>query len=95
MATMERIRFRTETGSVYVLEQFDSDAMLWHRESATVASGRLRSDAGILMRWPPTIELGERVELLSYPLNPPSPRFVWTSRVVAFLEIDERVLVPA
>ncbi|HEY4266869.1 MAG TPA: hypothetical protein VGM94_01635 [Galbitalea sp.] len=86
--TLERIRFRTETGSVYVVERFDSDAMLWHRESATLASGRLRTDAGTLMRWPPTIEIGEPVDLLSSPINPPLPRLVRTTRIVAFLEVD-------
>lgn len=94
-SSVERIRFRTETGSIYVLERFDSDAMLWHRESTTLASGVLRTEAGILTHWPSTIELGECVDLWCYPINPPLPRLVQTSRIVAFLPVDERSPVPA
>lgn len=90
---VERIRFRTETGSVYRLERFDADAMVWHRESTTRRSGVLRSDGGILMRWPPRIELGESVELLSYPINPPLLRVVRRTRIVAFMPVDEPIAV--
>jgi hypothetical protein len=85
-ASPERIRFQTETGSVYVLNR-DGERMCWHRESVTLGSGPLRSDNGILLRWPSAIELGERCELLSEPINPPWPRLVLTSRIVALLDV--------
>lgn len=88
MAAPERIRFRTETGSVYILTRSDV-GMCWHRESATLGSGPLRSDNGVLLCWPELIELGERCELLSEPINPPFVRLVWTTRIVAFLAVDE------
>jgi hypothetical protein len=82
---MGTIRFRTETGSVYVLTRSD-EGMCWHRESATLASGPLRSDHGVLLWWPDVIAIGERCELWSEPINPPSTRMVWTTEIVAFLD---------
>lgn len=44
----------------------------------------------MLTAWPPILELGERCMLWSEPINPPFPRLVRTSRIVAFLEaLDE------
>lgn len=84
----ERIRFQTETGSVYALTRND-EAMCWHRESVTLGSGPLRSDGGVLTDWPPILELGERCMLWSEPINPPFRRLVRTSRIVAFLEASD------
>ena len=80
---VEGARFQTETGSVYALTRAGEE-MHWRRESATLASGPLRSDGGILTAWP-AIELGERCDLWCEPINPPWPRLVRTSRIVALL----------
>jgi hypothetical protein len=85
VADEARIRFQTETGSVYVLTR-DAAGMCWQRESVTLASGPLRSDSGPLLSWPEVIELGQRCELWSEPINPPWLRLVRTSRIVAFLD---------
>jgi hypothetical protein len=63
--------------------------MCWHRESASLGSGPLRSDNDILTRWPQVIELGERCNLLSEPINPPFARLLRTWRMVAYLAMDE------
>lgn len=88
MAENARIRFQTETGSVYVLTRTEG-AMCWHRESATFGCRPLRSDNGILARWPAVIELGASCELWSEPINPPFALLVWTSRMIAFLRVDQ------
>lgn len=83
---IERIRFQTETGSVYEISR-DEDGMRWRRLSATLGSGRLRDEGARLVAWP-TVRLGERCELLSEPLVPPFGRQVQTSWVVAILEAE-------
>jgi hypothetical protein len=84
VATATRVRFRTETGSVYLLTQ-DEEGMRWQRETATLGSGVLRSDHGVLLAWP-EFELGQRCKLRCEPINAPFERLVWSSRVVAFLD---------
>jgi len=85
-STSTRVRFRTETGSIYEVSR-DAEGMRWKRLSATLASGPLRSEGGVLTAWP-DFALGERCELRSEPINPPWPRVVQTSWIVAFLEVD-------
>ncbi|HJP89050.1 MAG TPA: hypothetical protein VJ850_08455 [Candidatus Limnocylindrales bacterium] len=87
----ERIRFQTETGSIYELSRSAAGAMAWRRLSATLASGDLRSDRGTLVDWPEVV-VGGRCFLLSEPINPPFPRLVSTSFVVAILDRAGRVL---
>lgn len=87
----ERIRFRTETGSVYEIVR-EGPTMTWRRLSTTLASGVLRSEEGRLLAWT-AVTIGERVELLSEPIVPQpdkhgrNARLVRTSRAVA---IDEQ-----
>jgi hypothetical protein len=81
-----RVRFRTETGSIYELVR-DAGEMRWKRLSATLASGPLRSDNGVLTAWP-DFTLGEPCVLWSEPMNPPWDRIVMTTRIVAFLEVQ-------
>jgi hypothetical protein len=85
----QRVRFRTETGSIYELVR-DAEGMRWKRLSATLASGPLRSDSGVLTEWP-DFRLGERCDLWSEPINPPWDRIVLTTRIVAFLEVEVEV----
>jgi hypothetical protein len=85
-STIRLVRFRTETGSVYEVVR-DAEGMRWRRLSATLASGPLRSEQGDLTAWP-DLALGERCELWSEPINPPWPRIVLTTQIVAFLEIE-------
>jgi hypothetical protein len=80
----ERVRFQTATGSIYVVER-SGDAMSWRRESVTFASGRLRSDKGVLLEWP-DIAIGQSCLLLTEPINPPWTRRVRTSPIVKILE---------
>ena len=87
MADNARIRFQTETASVYLLTRAEGGTR-WHRESASLGSGPLRCDNGVLVRWPAVIELGASCELWTEPIDPPFARLVWTSRIVAFLTVD-------
>ncbi|HYK95253.1 MAG TPA: hypothetical protein VE011_05205 [Candidatus Dormibacteraeota bacterium] len=80
----ERVRFQTETGSVYEIVR-DTRGMRWRRLTATLASGPLRNDGADLLSWP-EVRVGERCSLLSEPFTPPFPRTVFTSVVVAILE---------
>jgi hypothetical protein len=57
------------------------------RLSTTPASGSLRSEQGELTEWPAFV-LGKPCELASEPINPPLPRLVQTSRIVAVLEVQ-------
>ena len=84
------VRFRTETGSVYELRR-TAGSMVWRRASATLASGELRSDNGALVDWPEVV-VGGRCYLLCEPINPPFPRLVSTSFVVAILDAAGRML---
>jgi len=84
MSNDERVRFRTATGSIYLLARTD-EGMRWHRETVTLGSGVLRSEHGTLVAWP-EVALGQRCELLSEPINPPLPRLVLTSEIVALLD---------
>jgi hypothetical protein len=79
----ERIRFRTETGSIYEISR-DAEGMRWRRLSATLGSGPLRNEGAELLRWP-KVRVGERCTLISEPLVPPLTRIVLTSTVVAIL----------
>ena len=81
----ERVRFQTETGSIYELARAASGETTWQRLSATLASGPLRTDGGRLLEWPEVI-IGARCVLQCEPLNPPAPRIVATSFVVTFLD---------
>jgi hypothetical protein len=83
-AAHERIRFRTETGSVYQITR-DSEGMGWVRLSATLASGILRTEAAKLLEWP-RLKVGNRCDLWSEPLVPPLLRLVQTSLVMEILE---------
>jgi hypothetical protein len=80
----ERVRFRTETGSIYEISR-DSEGMRWRRLSATLASGPLRNDGARLLQWP-EVRVGERCRLLSEPFVSRFPRLVLTSSVVAILD---------
>jgi hypothetical protein len=76
------IRFRTETGSVYLV---DNDAMRWQRLRTTLASGVLRSEGGPLSA-PVVVEVGQAVVLLGPPFAPGlGPRVVITTAVTAVL----------
>jgi|GEM_PF-3544775 hypothetical protein len=79
----ERIRFRTEMGSVYEIS-CDAAGMRWQRLSTTLASGQLRSEGGPLAEWPEP-RVGERCEMVGEPFTPPFLRRVVTSVVVAIL----------
>lgn len=89
--SLERVRFQTETGSVYELLRAAEGAMTWSRLSATMASGTLRNERGTLLEWPEVV-VGGRCFLLCEPVNPPCPRLVSTSFVVAILDGAGRVL---
>jgi hypothetical protein len=91
-ASDERIGFQTETGSVYELRR-TSSAMTWQRVSATLASGVLRSEGGVLVSWP-QVSVGARCHLLCEPMNRSFTRLVSTSLVVAMLDSAGRA-VPA
>jgi len=91
MSKTERIRFQTETGSVYELVRTEAGEMSWARLSATLASGDLRNAGGRLLHWPEVV-IGARCDLIGEPLNPPFPRAVRTSFVVAIIDADGRVL---
>jgi hypothetical protein len=80
----ERVRFQTETGSVYEIVR-DARGMRWRRLTATLGSGPLRNDGANLLSWP-EVRVGERCSLPSESLAPPFPRLVFTSVVVAILE---------
>lgn len=80
-----RIRFRTETGSLYEVT-YDAGRMTWRRVPS-LASGVLRSESGVLLVWP-EIVLGQRCQLWSEPLVPSFPRLVLTSIVVAVLDVE-------
>jgi hypothetical protein len=84
MAPAERIRFQTETGSVYEVSR-DASGMRWRRLAATLASGDIRGEYGPLIAWPEVV-VGQRCRLLSAPVNDPFLRRVTTSRVVAIVE---------
>lgn len=81
-----RVRFRTETGSVYEIAR-DGRGMRWSRLSATLASGPLRSSSPWpLLRWP-RLALGEGVELVGPPyVEDSEARVVLTTRVVEIVE---------
>jgi len=81
---MARLRFRTETGSVYELSR-DAEGMRWRRASATLSSGVLRSEEGRLLAWP-AVAVGHRCGLWSEPVAPPWARLVLTSAVVEILD---------
>ena len=89
----ERVRFQTETGSVYELTRAASGKMSWQRLSATLVSGPLRTDGGRLLAWPEVV-VGARCLLMCEPLNPPAPRVVATSFVVTLLD-EQRRAIPA
>jgi hypothetical protein len=78
------VRFRTATGSRY---EVDNREMVWRRLSATLASGRLRSDSGrLLMRVDPTV--GVSTLLVCEPFAPGlGSRVVMTTPVVAIEEV--------
>ena len=59
--------------------------------SATMASGPLRTDRGRLLEWPEVV-VGARCLLACEPINPPFPRLVATSFVVAILDDTGKVL---
>jgi hypothetical protein len=84
--TIKLVRFQTETGSIYEVVR-DDKGMRWRRLSATFASGQLRSEEGVLTAWP-RFALGARCALRSKPINPPWPRVVRTSWIVAFLQVE-------
>ena len=88
---LEQVRFQTETGSAYELLRAATGAMSWSRLSATMASGILRDERGALLEWPEVV-VGGRCFLLCEPINPPFPRLVSTSFVVAILDGAGRVL---
>lgn len=82
---VDRIRFQTETDSVYQLTRLATGEMTWRRLSTTMVSGTLRTEHARLLEWP-EVAIGARCHLVSEPINPPYPRFVITSVVVAILE---------
>jgi len=88
---VDRIRFQTETGSIFELTRTRTGAMYWQRLSATLASGVLRTDGGRLLAWPEVV-IGARCQMLSEPIDAPFPRGVATSFVVARLDEGGRVL---
>jgi hypothetical protein len=90
-ANVELVRFQTETGSIYQLTRVATGAMSWSRLSATMASGTLRTEGGALREWPEVV-IGRRCHLIGEPVNPPFPRFVSTSFVVAILDRANKVL---
>lgn len=53
------MRFKTESGTVYLL---DKGTMSWCREYKTLCSGEIRQDFGRLIKWP-KIVVGERAYL--------------------------------
>jgi len=81
-------RFRTETGSVY---EIDNEDMSRKRASATLAGGVLRSDGGELVE--PVIPLiGEPVVFAALsPFRKGAQRFVVTTMVVAVEERHDAV----
>jgi hypothetical protein len=83
----ERIRFRTETGSIYEVIR-DEAGMRWRRLSSTRGSGPLRTEGASLLTWP-EIVVGERCSLWSEPYVAGIPRLVHTSVVVAVLQRHE------
>jgi hypothetical protein len=84
-AMVRRIRFRTETGSLYEVIR-DERSMAWSRVP-TLSSGKLRTATGRLLTWP-EVTVGRHCLLICEPLLPPLARLVVTSLVVAVLECD-------
>ena len=85
-----KVRWRTETGSVYEIER-DGAGMRWRRVEATLGSGVLRNDDWPLLEWP-EIEVGWSAVLVGPPLIAGADaRIVRTSRVV---EVIDDVGVP-
>ena len=75
----------------YEIVRTASGGMDWRRLSATLASGKLRSEGGALLDWPEVV-VGGRCFMLSEPVKPPFVRLVSTSFVVAILDAAGRVL---
>lgn len=80
---VERLRFRTETGSVYELTRDGAD-MRWTR-TPTMASGVLGVERGPLAAWPAVMP-GYRAALMCEPDDESGLIRVITSRVVEILE---------
>jgi hypothetical protein len=79
------VRFRTETGSVYTV---DNEALLWRRLVRSPRSGVLRTESGRLTA-PATPVLGEMTLLVGPPFAPGlGPRLVITTRVTAILPME-------
>jgi len=79
---MSVVRFRTETGSVYTV---DNVTLLWRRIVRSPRSGVLRTESGRLSA-PVTPVLGQSALLVGPPFGPGlGPRMVITTRVTAIL----------
>jgi hypothetical protein len=80
-----RVRFRTETGSTYVI---DPDALTWSR-TPTLASGIIRTEGGQVT----SVQIpgvGQRAVIVGPPVRPGSDlRVIITSPVVA-IESDDQ-----
>jgi len=76
------VRFRTETGSVYTV---DNERLTWRRVHRTTRSGRLRTESGELTA-PVVPRVGESATLVGPPFRlGVGPRLIVTTPVVAVL----------
>lgn len=81
-------RVTTESGSVYMI---DLVAKTWERVESSRESGKIRTNSGTIQNTNPlTIEVGQRIEILTDKINPLAHyRLLATSIVASIEEVDD------